>query len=440
MLEKIRDVKLEPDEKVKREVIKISIIRIFLAIAMPIWLARFINFISKKSRNWNNKAWRDRERVYFLVFCVGVAGCWLAAFIVLALIMQGVPSALAQFWGTWILSCIILNPFSKRWLKPDFEKFIVSKMRLTLIDAPDANKNGFPVGWNKKYGWIFYDFRTPNDPPEHFPRHLVVFGNYGYGQQAFALNCIRAAFEVLNSPVILILDSDAGGIDFSVLKMTRGVLVYDMQSECERAIWYTAQIVKRRRKLLELNAPNIIIVADMWFGAAMIGKNPELAHLRGSIEEIVENGGLFGVNIVAFPPAQYHYAVIAGNLRCHYDRVQFFTQERYKIKRATGELIEKNIESPRAFIDLFLWTKDGETCECKQLVPTMEQVVSRINIAYYDDNSKELWNKFAMFNFVEFPKMPKPDEARAFGQKKNLPYIGPPRVEYAPQPQEIADE
>lgn len=456
---KLRDFEIvTPIGKAKREVTGLLPVRILFAIIGPLWAIRFAMFMSKKSYAWNNRLWRQREKKYFPFYLLGSAGCWIVGYAWLALLVQGEPNAYGQFWVWWILNCLVLNPLSRRWQKPSFEKFMeMPKRRLKLIESPDASANGYPIGWTPELGWIYYGFRTPNHPPEFYPCHNVKFGKYGMGQEGSALNDIRSAFETLKSPVVLILDSDAGGIDFAALKDLRGIVVYDRHADCERAIWYVAQVIKQRRKYLDKSAPNIVVIADMWFGAAMIGKNPELAHLHGAIKTIIEEGNQFGVNVIAFPPAQFFYNAVDLNLKFHFDRAQFYTTARYPVPQENGKIIERSVESPRPFTDLFLWTINGETYECKALIPTIEQVIYRVRMTSYAEPSRVLWNKFAMFDFPELRPMPdfkkQSDEEpemsesqaemlkrmmkqvlyKTSGQSKEL-FIGAPENEYMPQP------
>lgn len=465
---KIRDIEIVDDAKLRRKKIYLQIISAILFF-LPIWIWRFYNFgslkyqIKKHGQVWNNSAWRERETGKLFRWppkfgaihgFIGVAAsCWLFCLIWLMLIFQSsAPSAYWQFFLTLALSDVILNPFSKRWMRPDFSALMLTPKRIPLNLAPDVDKTSYPIGWSPQFGWIRHGYRATGMPVEVFPRHLVVFGEYGQGQWEMALNCIMRAFEILKNVVVLILDADAGGLNFSAFKDVRGIVLFDTQPDCERALWYVSQEIKRRKKYLEVTAPNILLIADMKIAAGLIGRNSELSHLTVALNEVVTEGRNFGVNVVAFPPAEYFYQRITEDYRHHFDRLQYFTKAKYKIKQGgAGEMVEKNVESPHAAIDMFLFDVMGKAMEFKAVAPKLGQVLNRIKSQTLPPPAVAFYQKLSFFDVSEFAPMPRRDDTlikldprkkkiyarfeKWYTQKKkNKIHIGAPKYEYMPQP------
>lgn len=453
-IKKVRDIKIVDDAKLRKQKIRMRLIAPLLFF-LPVWIWRYMDFVSMKSRAWNNAAWRKREKVYFFVFIGGFLACGVLVWIWLMLVAQS--SDVSFYWlffGTFVLADPILNPMSRRWLEPDFSAIMLSQKRIGLTQVPDAMGASFPIAWSPQTKWVRHGYRATGMPPEVFPRHLVRFGGLGYGEQELAMNCIMSAFACLKNVVVVILDADAGGLNFSALKDLRGVVLFDQAADCERALWYIAQLIRQRRKYLQ-SAPNIVIIADISFGEALIGRNAGVSHLDGAINEIVTEGRNFGVNIVAFPPPQYFYQAIKAEFQHYYDRIQYFTKAKYKIRQGIGDMIEKNVESPEAVIDLVLFDVMGNPYKCKAVAPKMEQVIFRIKNANLPDSAIALWKKFSFWDFPDFQPLPRRDETgmnidrkkakmfRSFEnwytrKKKSKIHIGAPKHEHITQPNEGA--
>lgn len=444
----VRGIEITDDVKLRTKKFKTTVVQIFLFFLAPFWIIRFRVFLSPASRGWTNAMQRKHEKRYFVLFVIGFLGCYffIHAWLV-AITGSDSPSGYAQFFLTWILSDVVLNPFSRRWLRPDLSTFMYSGKRIPLSYAPDANGSSYPLGWSTDAGWIRHGFRTFGMRPEIFPRHLVVFGEYGYGQNEMALNCTMRAFEVLKNVVVLVLDVDAGGLNFRALKDVEGIYIADTQVECEKAIWYVAQIIKQRKKTLKPGT-NFLIVADMSLATSLIGRNSETSHIASAIDEVVTEGRNFGVNVVAFPPAQYFYQRIAEDYQHYYDSVQYFTKAKYKIKQGgAGTMMEKNVESPRAGLDYFLFHVNGKAVEFKACAPTMEQVINRITETKLPEEAIKWWRDFSLGNnFKDFEPLPRRDEAEVdadsrrarWQERRRRPHIGAPKYEHIPQPNEGA--
>jgi hypothetical protein len=430
-VKEVRELKVSADSpRLKRKIVHLSIRRALVHVFVPLWIVRFIAYNSKKALLWNNALQRKSERTFFLIFCaLAVMVCPFVAYIWLILVTQNnSPGAFPIFWASYVTACILLNPFSTRWLHPDYSELMLSPKRFSISIAPDAINASFPIGWAPEAGWVRYGFYQVGFPPEFFPRQIVIFGDDGNGQEGFALGLMFRMLEVARTGgIVLVLDPDAGGLDFSQFKDVVGVSVYSRPIDCAKALHYSACIVRQRRRSADRNFPNILIIADGSVGNAMIGKNQSFSHLTGAINTIVQDGKKQCVHVAAFPMPEHYYAIIPPILRYQFDRAQFFTRTRYKIKQASGEVVERQVETPYPAVDLFLWDVAGNTYQCKSCIPNQDQIDFRLRNRYFPSAAFDLWKRFMSFDFPDLPTMAT--------QRESKIRIGP-GTEHLPQPRE----
>lgn len=435
-----REFKIDTTVKEKIVVEKIPVGRWLRNAIIPIWLFwRLIPFLSRHSRHWTNRIWRKSEVKYIAFAIILLAGIFTIFWQIIPWQSEG--GKVLKFFLGWIASCLVLNSYSVRWLPKDFSKLMETDKMIAIADAPDASGISFPLGWTQGKGFVFYGFRRAMDKPEVFPRHLAAFGIDGYGQTAFAFNAIMNAFPqteykflvrnlVLSffklflirfeppqrriirglSPVVLIMNPSDTGIDFHELAELRGILIYTTQLDCEKGIWYAWQELKRRRDNGDKTSPRILIVADDAIANAFIGQNTAMKNLAPVIQDVVENGNRFNINLMVFPKPNLYEGRAKEIYRYRYDCAQFYTEVMREVKLKQGDSFERKVDSPPAYGGLFHWKLRGKVHTLKGIEPNKAQIAYRIQQLDYSGAAFKLYERFSLFDFPEYPKYERPEE------------------------------
>jgi hypothetical protein len=436
-----REFKLDTTIKEKTVVEKIPVGKWMRFAFIPMWLFwRLLPFLFN-SQQWTNRIWRMREVKYIVFAVLLLAGIFIIIWQVVPWQSEG--GKVLKFFLAWIPSQLILNAYSERWLPKNFSKLMETDKMITIADAPDAIGISFPLGWTPERNFVFYGFRRAIDKPEIFPRHLAAFGIDGYGQTAFALNGIMNAFSQMQykflvkdlalsffkiflfrfeppqrhiihglSPVVLIMNPSDAGIDFHDLAELRGIVVYTTQFDCEKAIWYTWQELRRRRDNGDKTSPRILIIADDAIANAFIGQNSTMKNLTPAIQDIVENGNRFNINLMIFPKPSLYEGRAKEIYRYRYDCAQFYTEVMREVKLKQGDSFERKVDSPPAYVGLFHWKVRGKIHTLKGVEPNRAQLAYRIQQSDYSSVAFKLCQKFSEFDFNEYPKYERVDETK----------------------------
>lgn len=355
-----------------------------------------------------------------------------------------VLSTVFYFWITIYTAGIIANFYSRNhFTQETWEHLFHTSQRIPFIHVPDLREviiaksfktfrrfskenrltlNEFPIGWavyqdkngqKKKYGWIWYGFRRPYDPPEVYRHHIAFTGELDVGIDAMRDVIAMNAFMVSHDNLFIILDSDAGGINFDMYKDMWGFWIYRTHTDCMKAIHYVNQELLKRRKEGTKHCTQIIVMADHKSSAAFIGRSPGTRHYKpvmGAIQNIVSMGKQFGIHLVLFPPPDFHENSVTNYVRHEFSRhylkfCQHHSNEFTEIKTPDGKTIGfRAIDAPPWGIGDFYWTQNGIQLLVKSAPPKPAQVMHRIkqSLLYYPQHAKALWEKFRYLDFPEY--------------------------------------
>lgn len=377
----------------------------FLSI-YPVWVGRFykhghINRVMSR-HNW----------VFFLIMlivggfvCYGVVGFWMTTTFEYDAFKESPETVIL---GAFFLLNIIANPIARyvlQWTPQDFSPLFQSDKHLYFSQAPDTKKRRFPVGWCKERGWLYYGLRPALLHDEYFyPRHIMVCGNYGGGQKSFIMRTIVQALECTNNLVVVVLDDQFSGADFSDIADRNGIVVLDGKDQISRAVYflggsyYEQGLLERRlRDTAETPKTEVLLVMDYAITKNAIEKDKRFSQVQSCFRRLICKGKQAGVHIVAIAPAEIFDSEVAIPLRRWFDFLQFHSHNKVTL-RYGDQVITRIIESASSFADLFLYEQNGVKWECKQPILTGEQLQNRLDILTQPEElRRSRWRKLFLW-------------------------------------------
>lgn len=381
------------------------ILAAFLSI-YPIWVGRFykhghINRVMSR-RNW----------MFFLMLlviggfvCYGIVGLWMTTTFDYDALKESPDIVIL---GAFFLLNIIANPITRymlHWSPQDFSELFTSDKHLYFGQAPDTKKRRFPIGWCLKKRWVYYGLRPALMQDEYFyPRHIMVCGNYGSGQKSFIMRTIVQALECTNNLVVVVLDDQFSGADFSDIADRNGIVVIDGKDQISRAVYflggsYAEQGLLERRlhDVAETPKTEVLLVMDYAITKNAIEKEKRFSQVQSCFRRLICKGKQAGIHIVAIAPAEIFDSEVAIPLRRWFDFAQFHSHNKVTL-RYGDQVVSRTIESASDFADLFLFEQNGERLECKQPILTSAQLQSRLDVLTQPEElRRSRWRKLFLW-------------------------------------------
>lgn len=398
-----------------------------LARGVFLWLELFYR-LQKKENAFNRK----KEMRWFLGgigACIVVAMAWLS----LTFDYDSRNLNVGAFVFLFVVVTILMNMVAhRRWRPRDFSKFLDVDKRISHNMAPDPQKGQFALAWTKKYGFIFYGYREKKWDSMLSAAHIALFGEVDQPQTEHVWRFIAQSWNHTpplyrrrwlkpwrkrkvapgtgSNTVVLCLDNDRAGLNFSPLRNIPGVVILDDDSNTiAGAILFLAKVIEDRASGMQsYGNTRILLITEDLLSDAFLGKaKEEFSHIQHALDALLSRGKDFGVHLIINANPYVAFESVRPDIRHFLMPIKFFTSAKYRVTK-DGKTVEAKTTSPRYAKDQALVYYRGEFHESKVVYQPLADILKHARGMGLTSEASSLALYLADRNFPAAIKRKKP--------------------------------